>query len=318
MVAGKTLPPGIHSFDPNAIDHLRHTIATAEPDNHVAGYCKTPYPCEFKSWCEKQDGDYPAGWLPNGAVVIRHLHENGIYDIRDIPVDMLSSETHLKIRRITIQGQSELEPEASVILQALDYPRYYLDFETINLPIPVWRGSRPNQQHPFQWSCHIQHMHDATEHKQFIDVTGDDPKRKFAEALISGCGSTGPVIVYNQTFEKGVIKNLADTYDDLSEALLAINNRVFDLLPVMKKYYYHPEMKGSWSIKSVLTCLLPALRYSDLGEVKDGLMAQDAYLRITDGKLSADQRDSLKADMLAYCEMDTYAMLAIVNKVCSS
>lgn len=303
-------------FINDAVARLRHDIANGEPVRHVAGHCKTPYLCEFKAYCEKQEGEYPVSWLPNAAVVIRQLQNNGIYDIRDIPVEMLSSETHLRVRRITIQDEPELDSNAAVTLQALAYPRYYLDFETINLAVPVWQGTKPSEQHPFQWSCHIQNNDGTTTHQEFLDVSGNDPRRKFAESLIAACGSRGPVIVYNQAFEKGIIKNLAVAYDDLSEALLAINNRVFDLLPVMKKYYYHPEMKGSWSIKNVLSCLLPELRYSDLGEVQDGLMAQSAYLQIISGNLSKGESDSLHADMLAYCKLDTYAMLAIVDKVC--
>ena len=183
--------------------------------------------------------------------------------------------------------------------------------------MPVWQGTRPSQQHPFQWSCHIQKKEGTTTHKDFLDVSGNDPRRKFAETLITACGTEGPVIVYNQSFEKGIIKNLAGAYEDLSDQLLAINARVFDLLPVMKKYYYHPDMKGSWSIKNVLTCLLPELRYSDLGDVQDGLMAQSAYYEIISGKLSKEEKDSLYADMQDYCKLDTYAMLAIIDKVCS-
>jgi hypothetical protein len=300
----------------DAVKQIRKNLTKNEPVQHVDGHCKHPYPCEFKSYCEKQDGEYPVSWLPNAAVIIRKLHNNNIYDIRDIPVDMLSSETHLKVRRITINGQLELEPGAAAILKELDYPRYYLDFETINFAVPIWQGTNPTQQHPFQWSCHIQKQ-DATTHKEFLDVSGQDPRRKFAETLIAACGTAGPVIVYNQSFEKGIIKSLAGQYDDLSDQLLAISTRVFDLLPVMKKYYYHPGMNGSWSIKNVLSCLVPELRYSDLGDVQDGLMAQSAYHEIISGKLCKEEKDSLYADMLAYCKLDSYAMLAIIDKVCS-
>ena len=303
-------------FISDAVKQLRKNLTQEEPVQHVDGHCKHPYPCEFKSYCEKQDGEYPVSWLPNAAVVIRKLHNNDIYDIRDIPVDMLSSETHLKVRRVTINGQLELEPDAAAILKELDYPRYYLDFETINFAVPIWQGSKPGQQHPFQWSCHIQQQ-DATTDKEFLDVSGQDPRRKFAETLIATCKTAGPVIVYNQSFEKGIIKSLAGQYDDLSDQLLAINTRVFDLLPVMKKYYYHPDMKGSWSIKNVLTCLVPELRYSDLAEVQDGLMAQSAYHKIISGKLCKEEKDSLYADMLEYCKLDSYAMLAIIDKICS-
>ncbi len=304
-------------FISDEIERLKQNMTKGEPVRHVDGHCKNPYNCEFKSYCEKQDGEYPVSWLPNAAVAIRKLHENGIYDIRDIPVNVLTSETHIKVRSVTINGQGQLESNAAAILRKLDYPRYYLDFETINFAVPIWQGTKPSQQHPFQWSCHIQKQDSTTTHKEFLDVSGKDPRRKFAESLIAACGTEGPVIVYNQSFEKGIIKNLAGAYEDLSDQLLAINARVFDLLPVMKKYYYHPDMKGSWSIKHVLTCLVPELRYSDLGEVQDGLMAQSAYHEITSGKLSKEEKASLYADMLDYCKLDTYAMLAIIDKVCS-
>jgi hypothetical protein len=298
------------------VEKMRRNIAAEEPENHVDGHCNKPYKCGFKTYCEKQDGDYPVSWLPNAAVAVQNLYANGIYDIRDIPVDMLTSDTHIKVRRVTVNGRAELEPDAGKILNGLQYPRYYLDFEAINFAIPIWEGTSPNQQIPFQWSCHIQLEDGSVSHKEFVDVSGTDPRRKFAEALIDVCGSQGPIIVYNQAFEKGMIKSLAAVYTDLAERLLALNQRVFDLLPIMKKYYYHPDMRGSWSIKNVLSCLLPDLRYSDLGAVQDGLMAQSAYLAITGGDLSAEQKQSLYTDMQEYCKLDTYAMLAIVDKVC--
>ena len=299
-------------------EQLKQNITAREPQRHVDGHCNNPFPCEFKAYCERQDGDYPVSWLPNAAKAIRVLHANAIYDIRDIPAGMLTSETHIRVRRVTINGKAELDDDAATVLNKLDYPRYYLDFEAINLAIPRWSNSRPHQQHPFQWSCHIQHQGGRVEHKEYLDVSGLDPRRAFAESLIAASGNSGPIIVYNQQFERGIINNLAALFDDLSEQLRAINQRIFDLLPVMRKYYYHPGMKGSWSIKNVLSCLVPELRYSDLGDVQNGLMAQSAYLDITGDRLSAEQKNLLYKDMLEYCKLDTYAMLAIVDRVCSS
>ena len=299
------------------LDLLRQAMSDNEPEMHVAGHCKKPYECEFKAYCEKQDGDYPVSSLPNAAAAIKKLYANGIYDIRDIPAGMLTSETHARIRRVTINGKAELDPAAAKILNRLDYPRYYLDFETIKFAIPVWEGTRPNQQHPFQWSCHIQYADGRVDHRDFLDVSGNDPRRRFAETLIEACATAGPVVVYNQTFEKGVIRNLAEIFGDLDARLLAINERVFDLLPVMRRHYYHPDMKGSWSIKSVLSCLVPDLRYSDLDTVRDGLMAQNAYFEIINGRLSEPESGRLYRAMQAYCKLDTFAMLAIVEAVCS-
>jgi hypothetical protein len=305
------------AFIAEHVERIKQNMSGDEPENHIDGHCNKPYSCEFKAYCEKQDGDYPVSWLPNAAVVIQNLYANGIYDIRDIPADMLASENHIKVRRVTINGRAELEPEAASILGQLAYPRYYLDFEAINFAVPIWENTRPNEQVPFQWSCHIEDIDGNALHNEFLDVSGDDPRRRFAEALIETCGSEGPIIVYNQTFEKGIINSLATVFEDLTAPLLALNQRMFDLLPVMKKHYYHPDMKGSWSIKNVLSCLAPELRYSELGEVQDGLMAQSAYLDIISNRLSVEQKDALYNDMREYCQLDTYAMLVIVDRVCS-
>ena len=121
-----------------------------EPVRHVGSHCKRPYVCEFKAYCEQRDAEYPVSLLPNAAVVIKNLRDRGINDVRDIPPDMLSSETHQRIRRITLQGDAELLAGAAEELNALDYPRYYLDFECIQFAIPIWEGTRPYDQLPFQ------------------------------------------------------------------------------------------------------------------------------------------------------------------------
>ena len=112
--------------------------------------------------------------------------------------------------------------------------------------------TRPYQQIPFQWSCHIQKKDGRLEHSSFLDTSGDDPTRAFAESLINTVGRSGPIYVYNQSFEEGRIRELAARYRDLAPALEAIIARLYDLLPLTREHYYHPAMKGSWSIKSVL------------------------------------------------------------------
>jgi hypothetical protein len=298
------------------VDRMMVVASGAEPVRHVGSHCKNPYPCEFKTYCEQQDTQYPASLLPNAATVIEKLLNRGIMDIRDIPPDLLTSETHQRIRRVTVQGVPELLPGAAEEINALAYPRYYLDFECIQFAIPIWQGTHPYDQLPFQWSCHIQSEDAVLTHHEFIDVSGQDPRREFAEALLEVCGETGPILVYNQSFEKRIVKELAKVLPDLGKKLLALNTRMVDLLPIVKRNYYHPQMKGSWSIKSVLPCLVPELSYSGLGEVQDGTQAQLAYFDMIGEKLTAREREVLKNDLLQYCKLDTYAMVAIAEKLC--
>jgi hypothetical protein len=302
-------------FVERTLVQFRQMLGEPQPDIHVGSHCNHPHPCEFKPYCESRDARYPVATLPHAHKIIGQLIAQGIYDVRDIPVEMLSSETHLKVRNITRRGEAELDHQVVNILNKLEYPRYFLDFECIQFAIPVWGGTRPYQQIPFQFSCHIQQANGELLQRDFLDVTGADPRRQFAEALLQACGVEGPVIVYNQAFEKRVIRELAEQFTDLSDALRAINARVFDLLPVVKKHYYHPEMKGSWSIKKVLPCLVPELSYEALGEVQDGTQAQQAYLQIYDGRLNAAKQEKLIEDMQAYCALDTLAMVKILQRL---
>ncbi|HEY5604698.1 MAG TPA: DUF2779 domain-containing protein [Gammaproteobacteria bacterium] len=305
-------------FIESQLELFRHVVAGPQPDIHLGSYCKHPHPCEFKTYCESVDAAYPVSILPHGQKLISQLIAQGIYDVRDIPVEILRSEIHLKVRNITRAGKAELDSQAANILKRLDYPRYFLDFECIQFAIPVWAGTQSYQQIPFQFSCHCESAQGELSHREFLDVSGREPRRQFAEALITACGERGPVIVYNQAFEKRVIKELAHRFPDLSGALLAINARVFDLLPVVKQHYYHPAMQGSWSIKKVLPCLVPELAYDALGEVQDGIEAQQAFLRIYNGDLTAQQRDQLVADLRAYCALDTLAMVKIAQRLQSA
>jgi hypothetical protein len=61
--------------------------------------------------------------------------------------------------------------------------------------------------------------------------------------------------------------------------LLAINDRIVDLLPVARRHYYHPSQEGSWSLKAVLPAVAPDLDNQALEGVQDGGTAMDAFLR---------------------------------------
>jgi hypothetical protein len=297
------------------LDRFKHLLDEPQPERHIGSYCKHPYPCPYRDYCTRHDADYPVAWLPNGWRIAQTMHARDIHDIRDIPVDALTSETHLRVRSVTISGVPELLPGAQTILNGLEYPRYYVDFECIQFAIPIWTGTQPFQQLPFQWSCHVQTAKGHLEHREFLDVTGEDPRRAFAESLLQACGKEGPLVVYNQSFEKRILKELTAAFPDLQDDLMGLHDRVFDLLPVVRQHYYHPDMQGSWSIKSVLPCLVPELRYSELGQVQDGTQAQAGYLDLIGDELTDQQKENLHNDLIEYCKLDTYAMVAIAEQL---
>jgi hypothetical protein len=149
-------------------------------------------------------------------------------------------------------------------------------------------------------------------HQEFLADVPGDPRRQFAETLVNVLGTEGPVFVYNAAFERTRMRELAQQFPDLSDPIEAAIPRVFDLLPLARHYYYHPDMHGSWSIKAVLPTIAPDLDYGDLA-VADGSMAQESFRAMLTEDKSDQELAVLRQALLDYCERDTLAMVRIAH-----
>ena len=282
------------------------------PEVPVGAHCKSPHECPFIDFCWPNDSDYPIRGLGGGLKQLGQWVGAGYKDIRDVPASEISAETQLRIRRVTAEGAPELLPGAREFVTALPYPRFYLDFETITPAIPLWPGTRPYQVLPFQWSCHIERGAGMMEHAEFLDLSGNPPMRALAEAMISTLGDDGPVLMYTP-YERQVIEGLIGMFADLTTPLEALIGRLVDLHPVTKANYYHPDMRGSWSIKAVLPTIAPDMDYAGLDGIQEGTQASQAYLEAISEDTSATRKKALEQDLLTYCRHDTEAMVRLVR-----
>ena len=299
---------------PAWIDAAQRDLAGPMPDIAVGPQCSDPFQCEFMGFCAPDVAEYPVAILPYGGKLARRLIDEGYADLRDVPVDRLSREDHLRIWRATTNGEAEVMPGAAEKLAALPWPRYFLDFETVGPAVPLWPGTRPYQKIPMQWSCHrLDAGGTLAQLPPFLETRGDDPRRAFAERLVAAIGDAGPIMVYNATFERGVILELAEAFPDLAPALRALAGRLFDLLPLARQHYYHPAMMGSWSLKRVLPTIAPDLDYANLDDVQSGDMVEPVYFEMIDPASPAERRELLKAALLTYCERDTLAMVRLAE-----
>ena len=300
---------------PTWIIAARETLSGDEPCIAPGAQCDKPFACPFFAYCspsvENKDA-FPPEVLPYGGTLAATLRAEGYTDLRDVPEERMESWKHQRVWRVTKSGEAELNPEAGKTIAALPYPRYYVDFETINPAVPVWAGTRPYMQVPFQWSCHIETAKGVMTHCAFLADGQSDPRRPFAESLITAVGIDGPVFVYNAPFERSRMQELADYYPDLAPSLQAAIVRIVDLLPLAREHYYHPEMRGSWSIKAVLPTIAPDLAYDNL-EVANGGMAQEAFAEIMQPGTLPERRQQLHNALLLYCERDTLAMVRIAH-----
>jgi len=295
----------------------REAVTGPMPDINVGAQCSKPFECQFINHCWPNDTEYPIAGLGGGKARLGTYVAQGARDIRDVKIEDVSAETQRRILRVTSAGEPEVLDGGRETLQALAYPRYYLDFETIGPAVPIWTGTRPYATIPVQWSCHIEESPDGADsdrlrHEEFLDLSGAPPMRALAEQMIESLGESGPVLMYTN-YEKTVIEGLIDLYPDLANPLQKIIERLFDLFPVVRENYYHPKMLGSWSIKAVLPAIAPHMNYANLEGIHEGNAASDGFLEAIDPDTTPERKAELEEQLLRYCKFDTEAMVEIVR-----
>jgi hypothetical protein len=279
-------------------------------------HCHQPYDCPYIDHCragEPPEAEFPVALLPNtGASLAESLLAAGYRDVRDIPDGYLSSARHQRILDVTRSGRPFVSPDLVRLLEGLPYPRFYLDFETIAYIVPRWLGTRPFQQVPFQFSCHIERREGSMHQEAFLNVTGTPPMLGFVEKLLRVVKKRGPILVWSKGFEATRLRELAELFPEHAGELLAVVGRMVDLLPIYREHYYHRDMRGSWSIKAVLPTVAPELDYGDLA-IANGGGAQEAFRRAVDPTLPLSDREEIARQLLAYCERDTLAMTRLTR-----
>lgn len=293
-----------------------------EIENDIDSYCFKPYECPFIEYCMK---DLPK---PNVFDIRRmkitdklKLYKAGKISFEDL-INENINEKYLQQIDYELNDKDDYINKENIedFLNKLSYPLYFLDFETYQQAIPLYDGISPYMQIPFQYSLH--YINDNTlEHTEFLGEEGTDPRRKLALSLISDIKPDTCVLAYNMSFEKGVIKNLAKMYPDLSKALMNIHDNIVDLMvPFYNRDYYTKNMKGSYSIKYVLPALFPddpSLNYHNLKLIHNGSEAMNAFNTLTD--YDDEQRKIIRKNLLEYCKLDTFAMVKIwqkLNEIC--
>jgi hypothetical protein len=307
---------------PDWVNSARATLGGPEPRLDMGAHCDDPYACPFKGYCQKQAGPqprYPVEILPGlkGKKLAREFRSEGLLDLRKVPSDRFDGELLARIHEATVSGKAYRDAAgARKAISAWKYPRAYLDFETIAFPVPIWQGTKPYQQVPFQWSCHIGNKDGAAERREFLDLSGQNPSRACAERLLADLSGCRTIVAYHAPFERAVIHSLADAFPDMRRALRALAGRVCDLLPMVRDHYYHRQMEGSFSLKAVLPALAPKLDYAALEHVQDGSDAQQAYLEVIHPLTANSRKAELEKALRQYCRLDSRAMIAIERALC--
>jgi hypothetical protein len=250
------------------------------------------------------------GVRPN---LIGRLEDAGIASIADIPDDFDLTPTQTALVALVKSGVPSIDGEKiRTFLDQLTYPLYFLDYETFTDAVPVFDGTRPWQQVPFQYSLHIQHAPGAElEHREFLHTEASNPVPALLRELHSDIGDRGSIIVWYDAFETGRNSEMGVMSPEHAAFLDDLNARTVDLRdPFKNGWYSDGRFLGSSSIKKVLPVLVPDLSYDAL-RIQDGSNAQLQWMDVVLNGALPEQRERVFDDLRRYCHLDTLAMVRI-------
>ncbi len=289
-----------------------------EPISAIGSVCSSPYACEFQSHCWKNvKGDSIHNLTRISDAKRVQLINLGIEKIQDIPSTFKLTDSQFVQVSATKSGKPQIEIQSiAEVVQKLEWPLHFLDYETVPFAVPRYDNSSPYQQIPFQFSLHVQREPGAAlEHYSFLHRDKSDPRPAFVENLFRHVdGDKGSIVVFHMSFERHITLALADILPEYREGFEELTGRMWDLeVPFAKRWYADHRFEGSSSIKYVLPVLVPELTYKDL-EIQKGDVAQMKFGEMISTE-SALEREKIAKALLEYCKLDTFAMVKILEKL---
>src|SRR6266568_3626620 len=295
---------------PDEIERQREMLAGPLPDVPIGVHCFEPRDCPFIGRCWPETPSHIRHLAGVGPKKTAGYLARGITSITDLPAREKLNFTQKRQLKAMAQNRLIVEPTLAHELEPLIVPGRlgFLDFETIARAIPVWPGMAPWQQAAAQFSYHERQPDGSYTHAAFLAEGPEDARPPLAAAMVRATANADGVVMYTP-FEKTRIR-------ELQQAVPALEAKLIDLHPVVKNCVYHPDFRGSFSLKYILTPLVPELTYDDL-VIVDGRVAsvEIARLLFVADKIPRHERDRVRQDLLNYCERDTWAMVKLVERL---
>jgi hypothetical protein len=302
---------------PGQLRQMRAALDGTLPNVEPGARCTTPYACPFAPRCHPELPEHHVSTLHGvRAPRIAAWLADGIERLSDLPDDARLTGAQARQVRAVKRGELVVEEGLARALRAIARPVAFLDFETVNPPVPAWDGCHPYEATPVQMSCHVLGPRGRVEHHAHLADGPGDPRPALAQAVVRACRDAESVVAYNAQFEARCLEHLALAVPRLSARLRAIRARLVDLLPIVRDHVYHPAFGGGFGLKAVAPALLRGAGYDHLA-VADGDTASTLLeaLLLAPEQLDAAARTKLRAQLLAYCARDTEVLLEVHERL---
>ena len=284
------------------------------PDRPVGLHCFEPRECPFTGRCWPDVPNHINTLYNVGPKRTCSYLQKGVNTIADLPPNAKLPPAAQRQLRSLAEDRLIVEETLLEALEGFSGAVGHLDFETVARAIPVWSGIGPWGPATAQYSYHEETDGDFR-HEEYLAEGPHDPRPELAQAMVEATAGADKIVTYS-AYEKRMIRELQAAVPDLAEELTVLESKLVDLLPVVRNNVYHPDFKGSYSLKAILHPLVPELTYEDL-VIVDGRVAsvEIARLLFVAHKIPEEERDRIRQDLLEYCERDTWATVKLLERL---
>ena len=200
---------------PDTLAEMRAMLRGTVPEIDIGPHCSDPYDCDFMEHCWRHVPEHSVFSLRGRGIDPWELYRQGVIKLQDVPLDSLNLMQRMQTEYF-LDRKSHADPaKIRGFLKKVSYPACFLDFETFASGIPLFDGTRPYQQVPFQYSLHrIDAEGEEARHFEYLAQPGVDPRVEIAEKLPGEIPFGACVIAYNMAFEKRVLRELGECHPE--------------------------------------------------------------------------------------------------------
>jgi len=295
----------------------REATKIKTPEIEIGSHCKNPYQCNYFDHCRINMPYYHVEQIPNQSKDQKQkINALGIKDIAKLPeINWLSDIQNRTVTSVK-NSKAYIKPTLGSTLAKLKFPLYFMDFETIISPLPIFPNSFPFQPLPCMWSLHkLGNKGENLSYYNFYDLSGNDPRKDFIIKLIDILGKSGDILIYSD-YEKRILHQIILSYPELKIDIENIISRCVDMLKLVRENYYHPGFRGSFSLKSV-SKILPDGGIYNSEYVNSGDDASMVLMQLITGKIKKESISIYEQELINYAEKDTLNLVNLYNHLIS-
>ncbi len=288
------------------------------PDIKIGTHCFQPYTCDFLGSCWKnttsKNSIFSLGKLSKNTLF--ELYNQNIKSIEELTanndIEILNrKEIQVQISANKLNTEQIDRAEIKKFISDIKEPICSLDIEVWMPALPYYEGTKPFQQIPFLFSM-VSYKNNELEKFSYFKPIENDNRLEFLETILEKTKSFNTILMYDKSLEESVLNQLAELYPTYRKDINALKQKIIDIAePIQKANYYHPNMQGNFTLKSIAPILNSEFDFNALS-IQSGITAMYIYesLLLQTNIFEAQQ---IKEQLIEYCEMDALVTLAFYN-----